>query len=261
MNITSIIHSIFRNREAIKNRESDSWDSLSCQIDYHFKNQELLKEAMTHRSVCQDKNKTNISNERLEFLGDAVLGLVITDELFRRFPDHDEGQLTKAKSHLVSREVLWKQAEKLDLGQYLLVSNGEEKSGGRTRQSILADAFEAVIGAIFIDGGLEAVRYFIQRHLLKDMDSLLSSKYHHNFKSLLLETVQAKGELVPQYRVVFESGPDHHKEFTVEVSIDNKALGRGSGPSKKKAEQRAARQALQKLGVISNNKDNEQRRK
>jgi ribonuclease-3 len=261
LNIHCFIHSIFRNRETIKNRESDSWDSLSCQIDYHFKNLELLKEAMTHRSVCQDKDMKRFSNERLEFLGDAVLGLVITDELFHRFPDHDEGQLTKAKSHLVSREVLFKQAEKMDLGQYLLVSNGEEKSGGRTRQSILADAFEAVIGAIFIDGGLEAVRRFIQRHLLKDMDSLLSSKYHHNFKSLLLETVQARGELIPQYRVVFESGPDHHKEFTVEVIVDGKGMGRGTGSSKKKAEQRAACEALQQMGVISKNRTNESRRK
>jgi ribonuclease-3 len=245
----------------IDSRESDHWDSLSCRIDYRFADKGLLKVAMTHRSVCQDKSKKNISNERLEFLGDAVLGLVITDELFRHFPDHDEGQLTKAKSHLVSREVLSKQAEKMDLGRYLLVSNGEEKSGGRCRQSILADSFEAVIGAIFIDGGLEAVRRFIRRHLLKDMKSLLTNKFHNNYKSLLLEYVQARGEVVPQYRVVFEEGPDHHKEFTVEVVVDEKGMGRGTGSSKKKAEQIAACQALQNMGVISKNNANETRRK
>jgi len=261
LNIHCFIRSIFRNRKAIKSRESDNWDSLSCRIDYHFTNKDLLKEAVTHRSVCQDKNQKNFSNERLEFLGDAVLGLVITDELFRRFPDHDEGQLTKAKSHLVSREVLSKQAGKMNLGQYLVVSNGEEKSGGRSRQSILADAFEAVIGAIFIDGGLEAVRRFIGRYLLKDMGSLLSSKYHHNFKSLLLEHVQARGEIVPKYRVVLEEGPDHHKEFTVEVVVDGKGMGKGTGPSKKKAEQKAACEALQNMGVISKNKANDSRRK
>ena len=220
-----------------------------------------MEEAITHRSICQDKSKKNFSNERLEFLGDAVLGLVITDELFRHFPEQDEGQLTKAKSHLVSREVLSKQAEKMDLGKYLLISNGEEKSGGRYRQSILADAFEAIIGAIFIDGGLEAVRRFIRRHLLKDLNTLLTSKFHNNYKSLLLENVQARGEIVPQYRVVFEEGPDHHKEFTVEVIVDGKGMGRGTGPSKKKAEQIAACKALQHMGVISKNNANESRRK
>jgi ribonuclease-3 len=230
-------------------------------MDYHFSNRVLLKEAMTHRSVCQNKSEKNFSNERLEFLGDAVLGLVVTDELYRRFPEHDEGRLTKAKSYLVSREVLSKQAEKMNLGQYLLVSNGEEKSGGRYRQSILADAFEAVIGAIYIDGGLEAVQQFIRRHLLREMDSLLKSKFHNNYKSWLLEHVQAKGEIVPEYRVVFEKGPDHHKEFTVEVILDGKGLGRGTGPSKKKAEQEAACQALQHLGVVPTSKDNFLRRK
>jgi ribonuclease-3 len=255
LSIYTFIHSFIRKQKVFFNGESEQLDSLSHQISYQFTDTTLLKQALTHCSVCQDKKKKDFSNERLEFLGDAVLGLVVTDELFCRFPEDDEGRLTKAKSYIVSREVLSKQAKKMELGQYVLLSNGEEKSGGRYRQSILADAFEAVIGAIYIDGGLEAARQFVQKHLLDNIDSLLTGKFHHNYKSWLLETVQAKGESVPEYHVILEKGPDHHKEFTVEVVHNGKALGKGVGPNKKKAEQKAAYQALQKLGILSRNKN------
>jgi len=241
-----IISSIFSNERIQKKRESLLGDSLFRTISYRFRNDDLLRQALTHRSFLQEEKKSTMSNERLEFLGDAVLGLVVTDELYQRFPESREGELTSIKAHLVSREMLAKQAAKIGLGKFLFLGMGEENSGGRTRESILSNAYEALVGAIYLDGGVEQVRSFLKHHLLRDGD-LLVRKVHRNYKGWLLEYVQSRGEPNPKYFILEEKGPDHKKEYTVEVRVAGKAWGKGSGFSKKKAEQEAARQAIRKL--------------
>ena len=225
------------------------WDAVCRTVSYRFRDEGLLRLALTHRSYAQNETGQGISNERLEFLGDAVLGLVVTEELYRRFPKKSEGELTKMKSLVVSRQVLAEQASKMGLGQHLLLGMGEERSGGRHRKSILSDAYEALVGAVYLDGGLDAVRRFICNHLLRDMHRFLNSESHRNYKSHLLEYVQGKGWTGPEYRVLKEAGPDHEKKFTVEVRVRGETLGRGEGASKKKAEQEAARRAMETLGL------------
>lgn len=206
---------------------------------------------MTHRSSLLFRGRW-MSNERMEFLGDAVLGFIVTDELYHKFPEGNEGDLTKAKSMLVSRESLAKQGEKVELGKYLILGRGEERSGGRTRRSILSNAYEALLGAIYLDGGIEPVRDLIRQDLLKDLNKLVSSRFQHNYKSWLLEYIQARGNSCPEYIVLSESGPDHEKIFTVEVRVDNDVMGQGRGPSKKRAEKAAAREAIKQLGLLTN---------
>ena len=218
-------------------------------LSYRFRNEALLIEALTHRSYLSENSGERQSNERMEFLGDAVLGLVVTDELYRCYPAASEGELTKIKSMIVSRDTLAVQAKKMGLGDVLILGNGEEKSGGRKRTSILADAYEALLGAIYLDGGLESVRRFLGEHLLYDIDAFISAKKHVNYKSDLLEYAQKRWQVKPSYSLLEETGPDHRKEFLVEVRVGDKILGTGRGQSKKKAEQEAARQAIRTLGL------------
>jgi len=194
------------------------------------------------------------SNERLEFLGDAILGLIVCDALYKKYPDWEEGQLTKAKSCIVSRAVLARQAEKMNLGRYLFLSPGEEKSGGRSRRSILSDTFEALIGAIYIDGGMEAAHKFIRKYLLRDEEKLLKERLYRNYKSLLLEYIQSQGQSIPRYHVVDTTGPEHKKVFTISVTVKGEELGKGTGLTKKHGEQEAAYEALKKLGVLDHKK-------
>ena len=244
-----LVTSLFRRGRNNKRRESVSLDSLYYTISYRFREESYLRQALTHRSFLYNKTGWRISNERLEFLGDAVLGMVVTDELYHRFPKRSEGELTKAKSCVVNREMLAREAKKMGLGDYLYLGSGEERSGGRNRKSILSDMYEALIGAIYLDGGLDEARRFISQHLLRDMDRILTGKFNHNYKSWLLEHVQGEGGSSPEYRVLEETGPDHKKEFTVEVRVAGKVLGMGRGYSKKKAEQDAAFQAIKHLGL------------
>lgn len=232
-------------------RGSIAWDSLYHNIDYQFKNEDLIEQAMTHRSSLLFRGRW-MSNERMEFLGDAVLGFIVTDELYHHFPEGNEGDLTKAKSMLVSRESLAKQGEMMELGQFLILGRGEERSGGRSRRSILSNAYEALLGAMYLDGGIEPVRNLIRRDLLKGLNKLVSSRFQHNYKSWLLEYVQARGNACPEYVVMNESGPDHEKVFMVEVRVDGETLGHGRGPSKKRAEKAAAREAIKQLGLLTN---------
>jgi ribonuclease-3 len=249
LRINEIFFSLFRRGRNFIKGESLTLDSLYRKISYRFKDEILIRQALTHRSLLADDTETCESNERLEFLGDAVLGMIVTDELYNYFPDRSEGQLTKAKSRVVSRETLAKRAKKIGLGHFLLLGAGEEKSGGRDRHSILSDAYEALIGAMYLDGGMDEVRRFVCQQVLVDMDRLFEHKFHYNYKSWLLEYVQAKGSLSPEYAVLKESGPDHKKEFTVEVLVDGTVLGMGKGFSKKTAEQQAARKAIEQLGL------------
>ncbi|HEX9934384.1 MAG TPA: ribonuclease III [bacterium] len=216
---------------------------------YRFHDERLLRQALTHRSCFRKPEEHGCSNERLELLGDAVLGLVVTDILYRRFPQKSEGDLTRLKSLVVSRDVLARAADRLGLGECILLGNGEERSGGRHRRSILADAFEALLGAMYLDGGFEPARGFIQAYLIRDAERFYAGGSGGNYKSLLLEHVQGKGLGSPRYRVIDERGPDHRKEFTVEVLVKGAVLGTGKGPSKKRAEQLAAKEASKSYGL------------
>jgi ribonuclease-3 len=210
-----------------------------------FKNPQLLTEALTHRSYCNE-HPGFISNERLEFLGDSVLSLVISDRLFRQLPGVPEGELTSRRSNLVQTTTLAQKAKQLGLDQTLLLSHGEEDSQGRSNTSLLANTFEAVLGAIFIDSGISACQKFLQE-VFPDAEILSEKIKSKDPKSLLQELSQAKGWGTPTYETVSTSGPDHAKIFTVSVSIDNQQQGTGEGPSKQKAETQAATSALSQL--------------
>ncbi len=197
------------------------------------------------------------SNERLEFLGDSVLGLVTSEYLYRQHPNEHEGQLTKTKSLLVSKAILSRRALAMGLGRFVLMSHSEVESGGRQRLSILADAFESVIGAIYLDQGFEAARAFIERWLLRDSREIVSDKRHTNYKSHLQEYVQSTFRTHPVYRIRSEMGPDHSKHFMVEVLVGRRMLGEGKGRNKKEAEQAAARDALDRVGGEPGNEGRE----
>ncbi len=213
-----------------------------------FRDLNLLKLALTHRSYLSVTGQSpRESNERLEFLGDSVLGLVTSEFLYRRHPDEHEGHLTKVKSLLVSKAILSRRALRMGLGRFVLMSHSEVESGGRQRLSILADAFESVLGAIYLDQGFEAARTFIHQHLLVESDAISSDKRHTNYKSHLQEYVQNTFRTHPSYRIRSEEGPDHSKYFVVEVMVGRRSLGEGRGHNKKEAEQAAARDALEKV--------------
>jgi len=225
-----------------------NWDQLEARIGYSVKNSELLTQAFKHRSYLSVTNESRIeSYERLEFLGDAVLNLVTAGRLFEKYPDEDEGELTKSKSCLVNKYVLADRARRLNLGDYIYLSDGEDRSGGRDRSSILADILESLIGAIFIDGGFDEARRFIDRHVLIDVKQHLSDHGAANYKGELLELAQSLNWGLPHYSVTEEVGPEHSKQFTVQVMVRENACGMGKGSTKKSAEQMAAREALRKL--------------
>ncbi len=225
-------------------------------IGVRFQDVGLIQQALTHRSYLgANGSDLSTSNERMEFLGDSVLELVVNEYLYGHFPEHQEGDLTKMKSLLVSRNILSDQARDMELGQFLLLSEAESDSGGRQRPSILADAFEAVIGAIYLDQGMDAARRFLEPRLLVDAPGILSDKKFTNYKSVLQEYVQAEFKTYPRYRVASQSGPDHRKIFTVDVSVRGKKLGEGRGSNKKRAEQSAARDALESLKLLGQSPD------
>ena len=226
-------------------------------FQYDFKNEELLSEALTHRSYTRGAAGTGgRSYERLEFLGDAALDLIVAEELYRRFPDYSEGELTKLKSLLVNETALARFGGEAGLGEFVRLSPEEEKAGGRQRASILADCFEAALGAIYLDGSIEPVRELVKRVIMSRMDETMSDHSQMNFKGELLEYSQARGEGVPTYESLSEEGPDHLKTFIVAVKYRGEQIGSGQGLSKKEAEQQAARAALKSLRESDNNGDN-----
>jgi ribonuclease III len=232
-------------------RLRDEFEALELSAGYRFRDRGLLEHAMTHTSRAnEDVSGGSHDNEALEFLGDAVLGFVIADILFREFPDYDEGQKSKTKAALVSTAALARQAERLQVGEHLLLGRGEEKTGGRRKQALLADSYEAFIAAIYLDGGIEQARAFIAREfgpLVEDV------RRHgiagHDHKSALQEYLQSQDEPLPEYRVASAIGPDHRKLFEVEVVVNGTAVATGTGASKKEAEQEAAKVALEKLSL------------
>ncbi len=225
---------------------SPHMNPLEQRIRYKFRNSLLLAEALTHPSLSFERKTFHFDNQRLEFLGDAVLQLVITHHLYRLFPGFSEGRLTKIRSGIVSREGLRKHALSLGLGRYLMLGRGEEASCGRERASTLADAFEALIGAVYLDSDLETARRFILRVMGDALGTMAREPAEHNPKGELQEVLQSISPLGPAYEVVSETGPDHRKQFVSRVTWENKELGRGSGQSKKQAEIKAAADALQR---------------
>lgn len=238
-------------RLLLKKWRSGRYRELEKKLGYRFTKPELLQRALTHRSyVHAPENEGLRANERLEFLGDSVLGMVTSRFLFENFPDKSEGDLTKLKSTLVSEANLSRIAKSISLGRFLNLSEDEEKSGGRERNSIISDAYEAVIGAVFLDGGLAPVQRMIQRQILRRYLEITTDQALHNYKGELLEYLQALGLGLPRYEVLEEKGPDHRKRFTIAVSVKGRKMGQGAGKNKKEAEQKAARMALENVEVL-----------
>ena len=218
---------------------------LEERIEYKFRNSLLLAEALTHPSLAHEAQRYHFDYQRLEFLGDAVLQLVVTQYLFSHFQAEAEGQLTKLRSRLVSRDALRMHAAALDLGRYILMGRGEEASGGRERTSTLADAFEALIGALYLDGGLDVAKNFILTQTRADLAKLAEEPVDFNPKGDLQELLQSISPRSPLYELVSQSGPEHEKTFVSEVLWEGIVLGEGTGRSKKQAETAAALEALQ----------------
>jgi ribonuclease-3 len=230
---------------------------LESKLNYHFTNRNLIIQALKHRSFLEVSGEERIcSYERLELLGDAVLGLVVTEYLYKKYSTKEEGDLTAMKSLVVSRKILARIANAMNLGKYILLNDAEKKSGGRHRPSIVADAFEAVIGAIYLDGGLSQAVDLINIKILSTLDTILNEEQNKNFKSMLLEYSQGKSYGLPVYSVRNESGPDHNKVFTVEVRVNDDVLGVGVGNSKKKAEQIAAKNAMKRIKELNHSGQN-----
>ncbi len=217
-------------------------------LSYTFRDKSLLRLALTHSSYANETHSRGGSNERLEFLGDSILGFVVADYLYRHFPNWPEGRLTKTRAALVCEQACCGFSQSLHVGDYLLLSHGEQHSGGRTRTSILADAFESITAAIYLDGGYEQAQAFVLRFTLPALKSLHGKAPFRDYKTKLQEIIQKNPEEKLSYVLVGESGPDHDKHFKVEVHLNNNVIGRGGGRSKKDAEQQAAREALELMG-------------
>ncbi|MCR5602432.1 MAG: ribonuclease III [Lachnospiraceae bacterium] len=224
---------------------SDGYKQLQKKIGYNFKDEMLLIRALTHSSYRNEQQSIK-DYERLEFLGDAVLELTVSDFLYKDNPKMKEGEMTKMRASLVCEPTLAYCARELSLRDYILLGKGEEKTGGRSRESIISDVFEAVIGALYLDGGLEQAAGFIRKYVLTDYRNKIEFR---DSKTTLQEYVQENGSVM-DYELISEKGPDHNKKYTVNVLIDSVVMGEGTGSSKKRAEQRAAYEAMKKLGLI-----------
>ncbi|MEP6993895.1 MAG: ribonuclease III [Acidobacteriota bacterium] len=221
-------------------------------LGYTFQQRELLERALTHKSFSNENREARSpNNERLEFLGDAVLGFVVGEIIFHSFPSLQEGALSKIKAHLVSSNMLGAKGRALEIGKFLHMGAGEARSGGAEKVSLLADAFEAVVAAIYLDGGLPATASFVRRVFGPEVDGInIGDLSFHDYKTTLQETAQSLGLPLPEYHVIEESGPDHEKAFVVELLWDGVAFSVGTGPSKREAQRKAAKEALKKLGRL-----------
>ncbi len=227
--------------------EELSMQILEKNIGYVFKNRSLLQTALSHSSYVNESKKTLKNNERLEFLGDSVLSVIVSDYIFHHC-DMAEGDLTKLRASLVCEQSLFDFAREIDLGEFIKLGHGEEMTGGRTRPSILSDAFEALIAAIYLDGGIEPASEFVLGFIKKAADGRQMHPAFNDYKTQLQEIIQQNPEEKVIYRLVEESGPDHNKQFIVEVMLNSNVIGRGVGKSKKNAEQQAAKEALSLMG-------------
>lgn len=219
-------------------------ERLEKAINYKFNDPQLPQQALTHKSFANEQSEINLHNERLEFLGDAVLELAVSEWVYRRFPDIPEGGLTRIRSEVVCEAGLAEVARKIDIGEGLLLGKGEERSGGREKSSLLSDALEALLGAVFCDGGFSAACKVVEALFADMIDKTARSRYGTDYKTCLQERLQAGYGKLPEYHLVQVAGPDHDRVFSMEVRFDGKLLGNGRGPSKKRAEQQAAAAAL-----------------
>ena len=216
-------------------------------IGYRFNDPDLLTEALTHSSYAHEQHKKMKYNERLEFLGDAVLSIVVSDYIYKHCPNLPEGELTKLRASLVCEKSLFDFAKQIDLGSYLRLSNGERRNGGAKRPSIVSDAFEALIAAIYLDGGMEPAKKHILRFVIPEIEHHKNQSFK-DYKTALQEIIQKNPGEKLEYRLIGSSGPDHNKHFKVEVCLNSNVIGKGGGRSKKEAEQQAAREALELMG-------------
>lgn len=225
-----------------------TFDKLQKTINIQFTKQDLLKKAFYHRSFLNESKNVKESNERLEFLGDAILSFLTSQFLYETYPQYPEGILTNIRSSLVKTQSLSETAQKLGFGDLLFLSRGEEESGGRTNSSLLADAFEAFLGALFLDQGITVIQTFLSTYLFTKTKEILENKAYLDYKSLLQELVQETSKISPTYRVVKSEGPDHDRRFWIQAILGDTILGEGTGKSKQSAEQSAAQNALEKMG-------------
>ncbi len=229
-----------------KPQSNKALEEFQKRIQYHFQDESLLTHALTHKSSVDPEDKKGLfSNERLEFLGDAVLNCLVTENIYKRYPTHSEGQLSKIKSLLVSRKIIGEVAQSIELGTYMIMGPSEKKSGGRSRSSIVSNAFEAVLAAVYLDSGMEGARKILELILLDRIEQFVNDKENINYKSKILEMAQGDGFGIPTYPLLSAEGPDHAKKFVVGVEIAGIRLGEGSGHNKKEAQQNAALIALQ----------------
>lgn len=227
--------------------EQQAMEEFQKKINYKFKNEKLLYEALSHSSFANENKKSRRSNERLEFLGDSVLSIVVSDYIFEHFKHLPEGELSKLRASLVCEKALFEFSQSIELGKYIFLGKGEEMTGGRKRASIVSDAMEAVIAAIYLDGGIEPARKHIMNFLPDDITPDHSVVFH-DYKTLLQEIIQKNPEEKIEYHLKGESGPDHDKKFMVQVMLNSNVIGEGIGRSKKNAEQAAAKEALSLMG-------------
>ena len=224
------------------------FEELENKLQIKFKDKDLLKSAFIHRSYLNEHPEEELPhNERLEFLGDSVLGFIVSEHLYQKYPKHPEGDLTNFRSSLVNARTLAEISKRLSLGKFLLLSKGEEATGGRERQYILANTFESLLGALYLDRGIGPARKLISRALLPKLEHIISKKLYKDFKSAFQELAQEKRNITPTYRVLSEEGPDHNRNFTVGVFLNEEEVAQGSGKSKQLAEQAAASEAIAKL--------------
>lgn len=220
-------------------------------IGYSIRNQDVFVQALLHRSFLTRVQRSVRSNERLEFFGDSILNLIVAEYLFHRFPEAEEGELTKVRSRLVNRKALAAYAKDIRLSDFILMSSSAAQSVGKGSDTIIADTYEAIIAAIYLDGGYDAARRFVERQLHIALQNGSVVTVDQNYKSLLLEFAQGKGLGTPRYVILKEEGPDHDRTFTVEVRLNNEKSGTGMGKNKKEAEQAAAREALEQIHILS----------
>jgi ribonuclease III len=235
------------NGQSIK--PTESFTELEALLGYHFQDRSILQRALIHRSfVNEHEGEGWMHNESMEFLGDSVLGFLISSRIYQKFPLLTEGELSKIKAYLASAANLVRLAEKIKVGEHIWLSKGEEKTGGRKKRAILVDAFEAIVGAIYLDGGVDAASSFVDRQLSEFLEELnVEELTYGDFKSALQEFLHDHGQSEPVYEVIQEIGPDHGKTFVVQVSINGQAVSEASGKTKKEAQQEAARFALEKF--------------
>lgn len=236
-----------RRTPAVSGQRRKELQAFERQSGIKFRDIELLNLAFAHRSFANESSQDVDNNERLEFLGDSVLGLVVAEYLFENLTDRPEGDLAKIKSFVVSEDSLAEVARRIAVDSYILIGKGEEYSGGRNKKALLADCMEAIIGAFFIDSGFRPARKFVLRHLVPEINKVLEDRHRKDYKTLLQEHVQKTYKTYPRYNLVKKTGPDHDKTFWIEVVVDNKSYGPGKGANKKEAEQNAAALAFEKI--------------